>query len=361
MGRVENTPAGAATEAVSGARTRPPSQTDVAALAGVSSQTVSRVANDKSNVDDETRQRVLAAMRILGYRTNTAARALATGQFRMLGVISFDLSAQGNARTLQSIAAVAQEAGYSVNVAVVRTATEGAVRQAFSQLTSQAVDGIVLIEAQILDRPELQLPPGVPIVMADGDPGQRFPAVDNNQAAGARAATEHLLSLGHPTVWHLAGPQDSYSARHRATAWHTALKEAGAPVPPVSYGDWSAESGYAIGRGLATRHDVTAVFAGNDHMAIGLIRALAEAGRRVPDDVSVVGFDDVAEAGYLLPPLTTVRQDFEEMGRACVSVLLRQIEGGESIAGLIDSVEPRLVVRASTAPPPKRSTSTKKP
>jgi DNA-binding LacI/PurR family transcriptional regulator len=360
MSRAGSTSAGAATDGVPPARTRPPSQADVAALAGVSSQTVSRVANDKSNVDDETRQRVLAAMEMLGYRTNTAARALATGQFRMLGVISFDLSAHGNARTLQSIAAVAQDAGYSVNVAVVKAATEGAVRQAFSQLTSQAVDGIVLIEAQILDRPELRLPPGVPIVMADGNPGQRFPAVDNNQLVGARAATEHLLSLGHATVWHLAGPRDSYSARHRVTAWHTALKEAGAPVPPVSYGDWSAESGYAIGRELAARDDITAVFAGNDHMAIGLIRALTEAGRTVPDDVSVVGFDDIAEAAYLQPPLTTVHQDFEEMGRACVAVLLRQIEGGESIAGLIDSVEPRLVVRASTAPPPKRP-RTKKP
>lgn len=333
-------------------RTRPPSQADVAALAGVSSQTVSRVANDRSNVDDETRERVLSAMRMLGYRPNSAARALVTGQFRMLGVISFDLGAHGNARTLQAIAAAAQEAGYSVNVAGVRTATEGAVRQAFSQLSSQAVDGIVLIESQILDRPELQLPPGVPVVMADGDPGQRFPAVDNNQAAGARAATEHLLALGHRTVWHVSGPQDSYSARRRAAAWQAALKEAGAPVPQISHGDWSAGSGFAIGRKLAARDDVTAVFASNDHMAVGLIRAFVEAGRAVPGDVSVVGFDDVAEAGYLLPPLTTVHQDFEEVGRACVSTLLRQIEGGEPVGGLLTSVEPRLVVRASTAPPP---------
>ena len=355
MTRLESVPPGRADRSGPTARTRPPSQADVAALAGVSSQTVSRVANHRSNVDEDTRERVLAAMRMLGYQPNSAARALATGQFRMLGVISFDLSAHGNARTLQAIAAVAQEAGYSINVAGVRTATEGAVRQAFSRLTSQAVDGIVLIEAQILDRPGLQLPQGVPVVMADGDPDQRFPTVDNNQAAGARIATEHLLSLGHSTVWHLAGPQDSYSARRRAAAWHTVLKEAGAPVPPVRYGDWSAASGYAVGRELAARDDVTAVFAGNDHMAVGLIRALVEAGRTVPGDVSVVGFDDVAEAGYFLPPLTTVHQEFEEVGRRCVSLLLQQIEGDKHTAGAVASIAPRLVVRASTAPPPTRS------
>lgn len=337
--------------AAQGLRRRPPSQADVAALAGVSSQTVSRVANNRSNVDEETRENVLGAMRILGYQPNTAARALATGQFRMFGVISFDLSAHGNARTLQAIAGAAQQAGFSVNVAVVNSPTEGAVRQAFSQLSHQAVDGIVLIEAQVLDRPELHLPPGVPVVMADGDPAQRFPTVDNNQAGGARLATEHLLALGHSTVWHIAGPQDSYSAQRRAGTWMATLKENGAPVPPVRYGDWSAESGYEIGRELAGRDDVTAVFVGNDHMAMGLIRALAEAGRTVPGDVSVVGFDDVAEAGFLLPPLTTVHQDFEEVGRQCVAALLDQIGGGERPGGLVASVEPRLVVRASTAPP----------
>lgn len=333
-------------------RSRPPSQADVAALAGVSSQTVSRVANNRSNVDEATRERVLSAMSVLGYRTNTAARALATGRFRMLGVVSFDLSAHGNARTLQAISGAAQQAGYSVNVAVASSATEGAVRSAFSKLADQAVDGIVLIEAQILDRPGLDLPTGVPVVLADGDPDQRYPNVDNNQAAGARDATTHLLGLGHRTVWHVAGPQDSYSARRRAAAWHAVLKESGAPVPPVRYGDWSAASGYAIGRELAADREVTAVFAANDHMALGLVRALHEAGRDVPGDVSVVGYDDVAESGFFLPPLTTVHQDFEEVGRQCVARLLEQIEnGGTGSAGTVSSVLPRLLLRASTAPP----------
>jgi DNA-binding LacI/PurR family transcriptional regulator len=150
-------------------------------------------------------------------------------------------------------------------------------------------------------------------------------------------------------VWHLAGPEDSYSARHRAAAWHATLKAAGAPVPPMLYGDWSATSGYAAGLDLARRDDVTAVFAANDHMALGLIRALTEAGRTVPRDVSVVGFDNVAEADYFLPPLTTVHQDFEELGRRCVTLLLDQIHGRAAPA--VSTIPLRLVLRASTAPP----------
>lgn len=334
------------------ARTRPPSQADVAALAGVSAQTVSRVANERTNVDEQTRERVLSAMRTLGYRRNSAARALATGRFHMLGVITFDLSAHGNARTLEAISRAARTAGYAVNVASAQDQTEGAVRQAFSQLTGQAVDGIVLIEAQILDRPGLTPPPGVPVVVADGDPEQRFASVDINQAAGARAATGHLLGLGHRTVWHIAGPQDSYSARRRATAWQATLEEAGAVVPPLRIGDWTADSGYRIGQDLAARDDVTAVFAANDRMALGLLRALQEAGRSVPGDVSVVGFDDVAESAYFHPALTTVHQDFEEVGRRCVALLLEEITTGRRGAAATASlVAPRLVRRASTAAP----------
>jgi DNA-binding LacI/PurR family transcriptional regulator len=336
-------------------RTKPPSQADVAALAGVSSQTVSRVANARSNVDEETRQRVLSAMRLLGYRPNSAARALVTGRFKMLGVISFSLSAHGNSRTLQAISEAAQAAGYSVNLVGPETQTGGAMQQAFSKLTGQGVDGIIMIEAQILDRPDLQLPTGVPVVVADGDPDQRHPSVDNNQAAGAEAATRRLLELGHRTVWHLAGPHDSYSARRRAAAWHATLKQAGAPVPPVRYGDWSAASGYLIGQQFAADPEVTAIFVANDHMALGLLRALHEAGREVPGEVSVIGYDDVPESAYFTPPLTTVRQDFEEVGRLCVDLLLEQIGQGHRPGGDVQTVvAPQLVERASTAPPPGR-------
>lgn len=338
-------------------RSRPPSQADVAALAGVSSQTVSRVANNRSNVEPETRERVLSAMRILGYQRNSAARALTLGRFHVLGVVTFDVAAHGNARTLAAISRAAQRAGYSLNVVCVEDRTEEAVQQAVRQLTEQAVDGLIVIEAQILDRPGLDLHSGVPVVVADGDPERRFPSVDTDQAAGATAATRHLLDLGHRTVWHVGGPQDSYAARRRAAAWHATLKAAGAPVPPLRYGDWTAASGYEIGLELAARPDVTAVFAANDQLALGLVRALHEAGRRVPQDVSVVGFDDLPEAAYYLPPLTTIRQDFEEVGRQCVAQLLAQIDRASDApaAGRIVTVTPDLVVRASTARAPEGS------
>ncbi|MGD0561344.1 MAG: LacI family DNA-binding transcriptional regulator [Streptosporangiaceae bacterium] len=334
-------------------RGRAPSQKDVAELAGVSSQTVSRVVNNRSNVDEQTRDRVLSAMRVLGYWTNGAARALATGQSRSFGVISFDLSLYGNARTIEAIAGAAQEADYSVTIAGISAATEEAVQRAYARLTSQSIDGVVLIEARILDTATVHLPTSVPVVIADGDPNTNFPAIDADQEAGARAATRHLLDLGHETVWHVAGPQDSHAARRRAAAWRAELKDAGRRVPPVLFGDWSAESGLEAGRQLVAQRDATAIFAANDPMALGVLRALHEAGRRVPEEVSVVGFDDVPEASCYLPPLTTVHQDFEEAGRRCVALLLDQISrGGAYGAGEVSSIQPRLIERASTAPPP---------
>ncbi|MGN9837075.1 LacI family DNA-binding transcriptional regulator [Nonomuraea sp. H19] len=343
---------GATQETAAGRRSRRrPSMADVAAMAGVSSQTVSRVANNRSNVEEETRQRVLSAMRMLGYRPNTAARALVTGQFRTLGLISFGLGNFGNARTVDSITRVAQRAGYTVNMIAIESQTERAVHEAFDQLTMQAVDGIVLIEAQILDTPALRLPPGVPVVMADGDVSHRHPMVDTDQALGARLVTRHLLALGHETVWHVAGPEDSYAAQRRAESWHSTLKEAGATVPQVLFGDWSAASGYAAGRVLAQRPGVTAIFAANDQMALGVMRAFIQAGHRIPEDVSIAGFDDLDESAYLSPPLTTVRQDFDVVAERIVSLMIGTIEGGAA-PSVTAFVAPELIVRESTAAPP---------
>ncbi|MBT2231947.1 LacI family DNA-binding transcriptional regulator [Nonomuraea sp. NEAU-A123] len=324
---------------------------DVASMAGVSSQTVSRVVNNRSNVEEETRQRVLSAMRVLGYRPNTAARALVTGQFRTLGLISFGLGSFGNARTVDAITRVAQRAGYTVNMIAIESQTEQAVHEAFDQLTMQAVDGIVLIEAQILDTPALRLPPGVPVVMADGDASHRHPMVDTDQAFGARLVTRHLLDLGHETVWHVAGPEDSYAARRRAEAWHATLKEAKAVVPQVLFGDWSAASGYEAGRVLAERPGVTAVFAANDQMALGVMRAMIKAGWRIPEDVSIAGFDDIDESAYLSPPLTTVRQDFDVVAERIVSLMIGQIETGTAPSATA-FITPELIVRESTGAPP---------
>ncbi|MER6236624.1 LacI family DNA-binding transcriptional regulator [Streptomyces clavifer] len=324
---------------------------DVARLAGVSSQTVSRVSNGRSAVTEGTRQRVLAAMKELDYRPNSAARALKSGEFRTLGVILFTLATTGNVRTLEAISASAADEGYAITLLPVATPTSTGVRGAFTVLGEQVVDGIIVImEVHLLDS-AVSLPPHTHVVVADSDAGDRYSVVDTDQSGGARAAVRHLLDLGHRTVVHVAGPAESFAAQRRADAWRQTLEEAGRPVPPPVGGDWSATSGYEAGLALAADSSCTAVFAANDQMALGVLRALHERGRRVPEDVSVVGFDDIADSGSFVPPLTTVHQDFAEVGRLCVDGVLRQIRNETAERGTT-LVPTRLVVRASTAPPP---------
>ncbi|MFD9389327.1 LacI family DNA-binding transcriptional regulator [Streptomyces sp. NPDC060000] len=327
------------------------SMADVARLAGVSSQTVSRVSNGYAGVNEETRQQVLEAMAELGYRPNSAARALKRGEFRTIGVITFTLSTTGNVRTLEAIATSAAEEGYAVTLLPVAVPTTDEVRGAFSRLEELAVDAVIVImEVHLLDAATVKLPPHVQVVVVDSDAGDHYTVVDTDQAGGTMTAVQHLLDLGHRTVWHLGGPEGSFAAQRRADAWRAALTEAGRTAPPLVRGDWSAESGYLAGLELAAREDCTAVFAANDQMALGLLRALHERGRRVPEDVSVIGFDDIPEAGSFLPPLTTLHQDFAEVGRLCVQAVLRKMrpDGSEHGTTLVPT---RLVLRQSTAPP----------
>ncbi|MFB7593357.1 LacI family DNA-binding transcriptional regulator [Streptomyces sp. NPDC056160] len=327
---------------------------DVARLAGVSSQTVSRVSNGFPGVNEQTRQQVLAAMKELGYRPNSAARALKRGEFRTIGVITFTLSTTGNMRTLEAIATSAAQEGYAVTLLPVAVPTQDEVRGAFSRLGELAVDAaIVIMEVHLLDAARLSLPPHITVVVADSDAGDRYTVVDTDQTGGTRDAVRHLLGLGHRTVWHLAGPEESFAAQRRADAWRAALTEEGRVPPPVVRGDWSADSGYRAGLHLAGQEDCTAVFAANDQMALGLLRALHERGLRVPEDISVIGFDDIPESASFLPPLTTVHQDFAEVGRLCVEGVLRQVRESGTERGTT-LVPTRLVVRHSTAAPRPR-------
>jgi DNA-binding LacI/PurR family transcriptional regulator len=328
------------------------SMADVARLAGVSSQTVSRVSTGHPGVVDTTRRQVLNAMQQLGYRPNSAARALKLGEFRTIGVIVFTLSTTGNSRTVEAIATYAAQEGYAITLIPVAAPTQDGVLGAFTRLGELAVDGIIVImEVHLLDTATVTLPPGVQVVVVDSDAGDRYTVVDTDQADGARQAVRHLLELGHRTVWHVTGPAESFAAERRSGAWRDALREAGRTVPPIQRGDWSAESGYHAGLALADDPACTAVFAANDQMALGLLRAFHERGRRVPADVSIVGFDDIPDSSSFIPPLTTVHQDFAEVGRRCVQGLLRQIrnEAGGPGTRLVPT---RLVVRRSTAPPP---------
>lgn len=325
---------------------------DVAKLAGVSAQTVSRVSNGSPDVIEATRQQVIEAMDQLGYRPNSAARALKRGSFRTLGVILFSLSSFGNVRTLEAIALHAAREDFAITLIPVTAPTEAGVRGAFSRMGELTVDAVIAImEIRLLDAAAAALPPGVRIVVVDSNAGEEYSVVDTDQAEGTRAAVKHLLALGHETVWHVAGPKESSASERRHRAWQDTLTSHGRTVPPVIRGDWSADSGYAAGLQLADQPGCTAVFAANDHMALGLLRAFREKGKSVPEDISVVGFDDVPEASSYSPPLTTVHQNFTEVGHRCVDNVIRQIRTNSTEPG-ISLIPTELVLRQSTAPPP---------
>ncbi|MEU4605284.1 LacI family DNA-binding transcriptional regulator [Kribbella sp. NPDC023972] len=328
---------------------RPPVMADVAQLAGVSHQTVSRVLNDHPNVRGETRDRVLAAIDDLGYRRNLAARALVTRHSRTLGVVSFDTTLYGPASTVYGIEQAARAAGYFISIVSLKTLTAERVVEAVEFLSDQGVDGIVVVAPQrSAARALAGLSTHVPVVAVEGGQGGDTPAVSVDQADGARQLVEHLLGLGHETVWHVAGPTDWLEAEGRLDGWRKALTAAGRPVPDPLVGDWSPRSGYDAGRRLAEVPGLTAVFVANDQMALGLLRAFTELRIQVPGQVSVAGFDDIPEAEFFNPPLTTVQQDFGEVGRRSIEILLRRVESGED-PGYEQSVVPaRLVIRDSS-------------
>jgi DNA-binding LacI/PurR family transcriptional regulator len=322
---------------------------DVAKLAGVSHQTVSRVINASEQVRPETRDRVLAAMRMLDYRPNSMARALATGRSRTLGVVSFDTTLYGPASTLFGIHRAAHEGGYFISSVSLRELDRESFLDAVERLRGQGVEGILVIAPQTdAAHSVLQLPEDLAVVAVEAGPERGVPVVAVDQVAGAAEATRHLLELGHRTVWHVAGPEDWLEAQQRIAGWRDVLQAAAVELPPIQIGDWSPRSGYEIGQKLALDRHVTGVFVANDQMALGLLRAMHEAGRAVPGEVSVVGFDDVPEAAYFTPPLTTVRQDFMEVGRQGFHLLVQEINDGARSSRRL-SVPPDLVIRESTA------------
>ncbi|GIE31355.1 LacI family transcriptional regulator [Actinoplanes italicus] len=326
---------------------RSPAMTDVARLAGVSHQTVSRVLNDHPNVKEQTRIRVRAAIAELGYRPNRAARALVTGRSQLIGVVARNSTLFGPATMLSEFEQAAADAGFAVSVGSVHELDRSSISAVVDRHLDQRVAGLVVIANTASATEALaEIPGDLPVVFIDGDPDSGRPLVTVDQVAGARAATRHLLDAGHETVWHVSGPTDWFDSAGRIQGWRQTLEEAGAEVPPLLSADWSAAEGYRTGQMLARMPEVTAIFTANDHLALGILRALHERGRRVPHDVSVVGFDDVPEAAYFIPPLTTVRQAFGDVARAALSLLLGQMRDENGTANQI-VVPPQLIVRES--------------
>jgi DNA-binding LacI/PurR family transcriptional regulator len=323
---------------------------DVARIAGVSPQTVSRVLRQRPNVRPETKDRVLSAMRELDYRPHSAAQALVTGRSRTVVVVTPDTAMYGPAALLFSVERAARAIGYFVSIVNLKSLDRASFVGAIARIRDRAVDGVIVIAPELSAVEALRhVPNGVPIVLLEGDAHSAVPVVGADHRASAAHATQHLLDLGHHTVWHLAGPLAWGPARQRVEGWRATLEAAGIEPPPVLYGDWSARSGYEMGQRLAADRAVTAIFVASDQMALGLLRAFEEAGRRVPQDASVVGFDDLPESRYFSPPLTTVRQDVAELGRRSVRLLLAQMDGGpRDVAPVM--VPSEFVLRESTRP-----------
>jgi DNA-binding LacI/PurR family transcriptional regulator len=329
---------------------RPPVMADVARLAGVSHQTVSRVLNEHPNVRPMTRERVLAAIRELAYRPNAAARTLVTRRTHTLGVITADTMLYGPTSMLYGFERAAHDT-YFVSVASLPSLDRRSMLDAVDRFLGQGIEGIVVIATQDTAVAALtHAPAGVPLVAVGCGTRASVTSVAIDNMAGAAAATRYLFGLGHRTVYHVAGPSSCLDAKERVDGWRQAVREAGAPEPAVLAGDWSASSGYELGGRLAAEPGLSAIFCGNDPMALGVIRALTERGLRVPEDVSIVGFDDVPEAGFYRPPLTTVRQDFGEVGRQALGTLVDRMSGAIP-AGRRVRVAPELIVRASAAGP----------
>jgi len=331
-----------------------PLMTDVARLAGVSQKTVSRVINNAPNVSSDVSRRVTAAIAALGYRPNMAARALVTQRTRVIGIVTTGTALYGPSAQLFGIERAAWAVGYSVVIVSTADSTPEELGRAIDRIVDLDVDGVVLAVPIMTGQLGQERFRGIPVIsVGDPVPGHLgFPTVAPDQHDGARKATEHLLDLGHATVWHVAGPDSWQSAAARAMGWRAALRRAGAiehePVP----GDWTARAGYEAGLSLADRSDVTAVFAANDQMASGLMRAFNERGRQIPRDVSIVGFDDEPDSEFLMVPLTTVRQDFTTITQRAVAELVHAMAGEEFHRG-VTQIPVDLVIRATSGPAPR--------
>lgn len=323
---------------------------DVARLAGVSQQTVSRVVNGAANVSPDIRERVERAITQLRYKRNAAAAALASNRTMTIGVVSFELSVVGPSVALYGISEEARRHGYSTRLVTLGSLDRESVKTALDSISPDEVDGIIVLAPLYEAIAALDgLSSEIPVVSFQQGAPPSPESVSIDEVSGARIAVEHLLGLGHETVWHVQGPQGWMATDARTRGWQEALAAAGRFAPPaMPTANWSADEGYRVGRSLVERDDVTAVFAANDHFALGVLKAYHEAGVDVPEQVSVVGFDNLKESAFFQPALTTVTLDFETVGHVAVTSILERIRGGDR--QIIPLIEPELVVRATSGP-----------
>jgi DNA-binding LacI/PurR family transcriptional regulator len=331
---------------------RSPVIADVARVAGVSVPTVSRVLTGSTPVSEAKRAQVMEAIQVLGYRPNGAARALVSGRQPIIAVLAGNTSMYGYATTIAGIEEAARQSRYIVVIEVVETDQDEDVETALDLVLSQPVAGVIVLAFDPPGRAALaRIPETIPAVSVGAFDTARpsVPHARLDDAEGAASATRYLLELGHRTVYHVAIPP-SGRVSGRSLGWKSALDAVGAPVPMLQSQGWTPRDGYACGRGLVDLPGVTAVLCGNDELAIGVMRALQDAGRRIPDDISLVGFDGLPVGEFVNPSLTTVEQDFTALGHRALEMLSAQLATGESPE--VSTTPARLVIRESSGPPP---------
>lgn len=306
---------------------------DVARASGVSNQTVSRVVNSHPHVSKGTRSRVLSSIKTLGYRPNRAARSLVTRNSNAIGIISFGTTYYGPAQTFAKIERAVRASGYALTFYSIDELTTAQLRKAINNLADHQVDGIVMGAPFIDLNPSeiMALCGDIPVVMIDVPKGAHVPSVVVDQVAGSRLATQHLIDLGHRDIAEISGPLSWHDATLRHDAWSATLQAAGFSPGPSAEGDWSAAGGHrAAEQLLASGSHFSALVAANDQTALGAARALRAHGLRVPQDISLIGFDDIPEAAFFEPPLTTISQDFTALGQQSVDYLLALINQPET-------------------------------
>lgn len=331
---------------------RQPNIYDVARLAQVSHQTVSRVLNNNTSIRPETKTRVVKAMETLGYRPNQAARALASSKTKMLGILSSDTDFTGPASMVHEMEVAARERGYFAVSCGVDPTNLASVQGGIEHLMNLGVEGLAIVtpHADAVEYVRQQVV-AIPVVSLDSMYRMDELAVSVDNFAGAVAATEYLIELGHRNIVHISGPNNWFESSTRAAGYTSTMLNARLE-PQIVEGDWEIQTGYRIAMDLAIEsRGITALFVANDRMALGVLSAMRKRGISVPERLSIIGFDDLPETAYYWPPLTTVKQDFRQLGERAMHLLMQELEG--KAVKKVDRLIPELVVRDSTTVVPK--------
>lgn len=319
---------------------------DVAQRAGVSYQTVSRVINQAANVSARTREKVGQAMADLHYVPNRVARQLAGKSGCAFGLVTADLSLHAPSQIASAVKSRAAREGFNVLIAMLESISLAACVAAIESLLAQRVDGI-LVNVPLADSDAAAVAaryPDIPLLFLDVDPNAAVNSLVFDASQGADLGVVHLLQSGITRVALLNGPQTSVAAKLRRQGWRQALQKAGLVPVAESEGDWSAAGGYRHCHELLAQNP-QAVLVANDQMALGVLRACAERGIQVPGQLAVMGYDDTADSAWFFPPLTTIRQDFPQLGHACVAWLMSAMAGEQPVSTVLPV---SLVVRETT-------------